>query len=60
VVLAVGAREHQGGEDWGGYPLDETAARHDAAAEEETNDARVAYARWPARKVTPYREGWLP
>jgi uncharacterized cupin superfamily protein len=60
VVLAVGAREHQGGEDWGGYPLDETAARHDAAAEEETNEARVAYARWPAREVTRYRDGWLP
>jgi uncharacterized cupin superfamily protein len=60
VVLAVGAREHQGGQDWGGYPLDETAARHDAATEEETNDARVAYARWPAREVTRYREGWLP
>ena len=27
VVLAVGAREHQDGDDWGGYPVDETALR---------------------------------
>jgi uncharacterized cupin superfamily protein len=58
VVLAIGAREHQGGEGWGGYPLDETAARHDAAAEEETTSAKVAYARFPQRRPTEYG-GWL-
>ena len=58
VVLAIGAREHQGGEGWGGYPLDETAARHDAASERETTRAEVAYARFPGRRPTQYG-GWL-
>ena len=60
VVVAVGSRAHQDGDDWGGYPLNETAARHDASTERETNDPRVAYARFPARQPTVYSEGWLP
>ena len=28
VVFAVGAREHVDDKTWGGYPVDETAARH--------------------------------
>jgi uncharacterized cupin superfamily protein len=60
AILAVGARAHQVGEDWGGYPLDETAAAHDAASLEETNDPRVAYSRFPPRRPSAYREGWLP
>ena len=60
VILAVGARDHQGGEDWGGYPLSDVAARHNAASPVETNDAHVAYARFPPREPTPYRSGWLP
>jgi uncharacterized cupin superfamily protein len=59
VVVAVGAREHQGGEGWGGYPVDETAARHEASTEEETTDANVAYARFPRRRATRYQEDWL-
>ena len=59
VVLAVGAREHQQG-DWGGYTVDPLAVQHGAGVEEATDDARVAYARFPAPKPTPYREGWLP
>jgi uncharacterized cupin superfamily protein len=58
VVLAIGAREHQGGDDWGGYPLDETAARHDAAAERETTSGAEAYARFPKRQPSEYG-GWL-
>jgi uncharacterized cupin superfamily protein len=58
VVLAIGAREHQDGEGWGGYPVDETAARHDAAAERETTKAEEAYARFPRRQPTAYG-GWL-
>src|SRR5437764_4669510 len=50
VVVAVGARAHQDSEDWGGYPLDETAKRHNASTEQETNDPRVAYARFPHRE----------
>jgi uncharacterized cupin superfamily protein len=60
VVVAVGAREHQDDPGWGAYPADETARRHAAGVEEETNDARVAYAQVPRRQVTAYREGWLP
>jgi len=60
VILAVGARAHQEGDEWGGYPLSEVAARHNAAAGEETNDPKVAYARFPVREPAPYRDGWLP
>ena len=59
VILAVGAREHQGGEGWGGYPLNEVAGKHDAASPVETNDGTVAYARFPAREPAPYGD-WLP
>jgi len=59
AILASGAREHQGGDDWGGYPYSEVAMRHDASTEEETNDPHVAYARFPSREPSPYREGWL-
>ncbi len=60
VVLAIGAREHQEGEGWGGYKVDAVAIRHGAGVERETHDAREAYARFPDRKPAPYREGWLP
>ena len=60
VVVAVGARQNQTSEGWGAYPVDEAAARHNAAAEQETNDPKVAYARFPPREPTRYREGWLP
>lgn len=60
VVLAVGARAHQGGTDWGGYSVGETAARHGASVERETTDANEAYAGLERRAGTRYREGWLP
>ena len=60
VVVAVGARTHQEGEDWGGYPVDETAKRHNASAEEETNWGELAYARFPRREPARFREEWLP
>ena len=60
AVLAVGAREHQEGAGWGGYTVDETALRHGAGVERETNEAREAYAHLPTREPTRYREGWLP
>ena len=59
VVVAVGAREHQDGEGWGGYHIDEAAQRHNASTEEETTDAHVAYARFKHREETRYRDGWL-
>jgi uncharacterized cupin superfamily protein len=60
AILAIGARENQDGPDWGGYPLSEVAKKHDAAAEEETNDQKVAYARFPQRREGEFPEGALP
>ena len=70
VVFAVGARENHthrtlageidGTDDWGAYTVDAAALRHGAGVEEETNDADVAYARFPERVSTRYRDGWLP
>jgi len=60
VILAIGAREHQHGDDWGGYPYSELAMKHDASAEEETTDPDIAYARFPDRQPGEYRDGWLP
>jgi uncharacterized cupin superfamily protein len=59
VVIAVGAREHEHSPHWGGYTVDETAVRHGAGVEEETTDAKVAYAPVPRREPTRYREEWL-
>lgn len=56
VVVSVGTRLSEDG----AYPVDATAASHDASAEEDTDDAAVAYARFAARKPTGYEEGWLP
>jgi len=70
VVFAVGARENhtyrtpdggiEGTDDWGAYTVGEAALRHGAGVEEETNDANVAYGRFPERVTTRYRDGWLP
>ena len=60
LVLAVGAREHQGAPGWGGYTVDELALRHRAGVEEETADAKEAYALVPKYEPTRYQDGWLP
>jgi len=60
LVLAVGARDHSTGPDWGGYTVDEAALRHGAGVEQETTDPKQAYARFTKREPTAYREGWLP
>jgi uncharacterized cupin superfamily protein len=61
VVLAVGARGVRSrGPDWGGYTVDEAALRHGAGVEQETTDARQAYAPVQRREPTSYRAGWLP
>jgi uncharacterized cupin superfamily protein len=63
IVVAVGAREHQDGEGWGGYTVDEVALRHGAGVEQETNVPDEAYAavreRYGLREPTRYRDGWL-
>ena len=60
LCLAVGSREHQRGENWGAYTVDETALRHGAGVEEETTDRAEAYAQAPKAEWTSYQEGWLP
>jgi oxalate decarboxylase/phosphoglucose isomerase-like protein (cupin superfamily) len=70
VVFRVGARENhtyrtsdrgiEGTDDRGAYTVDAAALQHGAAVEEETNDANVAYARFPEPVTTRYRDGWLP
>jgi len=59
LVLAVGARDRSTGPDWGAYTVDEDALRHGAGVEQETTDPQQAYARFPTRERTRYREGWL-
>ncbi len=58
VVLGVGAREHQVGDAWGGYPVSELALRHGLGVEEETRDADEAYAGYPEPFPTRYGD-WL-
>jgi uncharacterized cupin superfamily protein len=60
LVLAVGARDRSTGADWGGYTVDEAALRHGVGVEQETSDAKQAYARFRKREPARYREGWLP
>jgi uncharacterized cupin superfamily protein len=60
VVLAVGSREHQWGDDWGAYTVNETALRHGAGVSDETSDRDKAYAGAPQGELTSYRDGWLP
>ncbi|HUZ15514.1 MAG TPA: cupin domain-containing protein [Gaiellaceae bacterium] len=59
VILALGAREHQRGPDWGAYPYSDVAMKYDASAEEETSDSDIAYARFPDREPAEFREEWL-
>lgn len=60
VVIAVGARANQEGPDWGGYTVDDVAARHGVSVERDTNEPSEAYAPFEKRRQTRYREGWLP
>ena len=60
LVLAVGARDRSTGPGWGAYTVDEAAIRHGAGVEKDTTDQEVAYAGWPRRGPTRYRDGWLP
>ncbi len=59
VILAIGSRT-AGEEEWGGYPVDETALRHGAGVEHETNRGQEAYSRFPKSQPSAFRPGWLP
>ena len=60
LVIAVGARAHDGQPDSLGFTVDEVAKRHGASVEEDTTDGDAAYAKVPPREPTAYRDGWLP
>ncbi|MDP9284542.1 MAG: hypothetical protein M3P41_06285 [Actinomycetota bacterium] len=45
---------------WGYYTVDETARRHGACPDAETQDGEVAYANVPAAQESRYRDGVLP
>jgi uncharacterized cupin superfamily protein len=60
VILAASSRRFQAEGPWGYYTVDETARRHDACSDEETQDGSVAYARVPPSEPTRYRPGLLP
>ena len=60
VLLATSSRQFQASGPWGAYTVDEAAARHNAAPDEETTDGDVAYARFEPAQPMRYRDGLLP
>jgi uncharacterized cupin superfamily protein len=60
LVIAVGARERSTAPDSLGFSVDEVAKHHGASVDEDTMDGGVAYAPFPHREPTAYRDGWLP
>ena len=60
VLLCASSRQFQKDGPWGYYCFDETAARHNAASPEDTQDGSVAYARFPDSFEAPYPGGLLP
>jgi len=60
VILAASSRQFQKDGPWGFYCADETAARHNAGAPEDTQDGALAYARLPAPRATRFPDGRLP
>jgi uncharacterized cupin superfamily protein len=60
LVIAVGARAHDGQPDSLGFTADEVAMRHAASVEEDTMDGGIAYASVAGREPTAYQDGWLP
>ena len=60
VLLCASSRQFQKDGPWGFYCADETAARHNAASPEDTQDGSIAYARFRPSRETPYLDGLLP
>jgi uncharacterized cupin superfamily protein len=60
LLLAVGARDKSVGENWGGYTVNETAAKHGASVDEATTKPAEAYAKVAKRAPTRTGEDWLP
>lgn len=60
VLLCASSREFQQTGPWGFYCKDDTAARYNASAPEDTQNAAVAYARFPPSCPSRYLDGLLP
>jgi uncharacterized cupin superfamily protein len=60
VLLCASSRQFQKDGPWGFYCADETAARHNAASPEDTQDGGIAYARFAPPRETRYPDGLLP
>ena len=60
VILCTSSRQFQKDGPWGFYCADETAARHNAAPSEDTQDTATAYARFPPSRESRYPDGLLP
>jgi uncharacterized cupin superfamily protein len=60
VLLCASSRQFQKDGPWGWYVADETAGRHGAAPEEDTQDTTAAYRKVPSAQQTRYADGWLP
>jgi uncharacterized cupin superfamily protein len=60
VLLCASSRQFQKDGPWGFYSVDETAARYNASAPEETQDGSVADARFAPSRETRYPGGLLP
>jgi uncharacterized cupin superfamily protein len=60
LLVAVGARDKSVGENWGGYTVDEVAAKHGASVDEDTTKPPEAYAKVAKRERTSPGADWLP
>lgn len=60
LVIAIGARAHDGQQELLGFTVDEAAKRLGASVDEDTLDGGAAYRSVPPREPTAYRDGWLP
>jgi mannose-6-phosphate isomerase-like protein (cupin superfamily) len=60
VLLCASSRQFQKDGPWGFYCFDDTAAKHNAASPEDTQDGSIAYARFAEPRETRYPDGLLP
>ena len=60
VLLCASSRQFQKDGPWGYYCADDTAARYNASSPEDTQDGKLAYARFGTPRPTRYRDGLLP
>jgi uncharacterized cupin superfamily protein len=60
VLLCASSRQFQKDGPWGYYCADGTAAKYNASSPEDTQDTRIAYARFAPSRATRYPGDLLP